>query len=212
MNRCNFWKSAGLVMAALGIIGGALSLIAHETGADGWPKATQPMEEKNMILDRKTKILVMHFSRSGNTRHVAQVIQKTADSDLVEIKVAVPYPDAYHATTAQARKEIDAGFKPEIILALESIDKYDTIFVGTPCWWSTMAPPVAAFLTKFDFSGKTIVPFVTHGGSGMAHCKDDMQKLAPKAVFKDGIALRDSRINDSDKEVERWVRNTLKLQ
>ncbi len=212
MNRREFLKSAGLAAAIIGIGCGALPLAAHETGADGWPKPVKTMEDKNMILDRETKILVVHFTRSGNTRHAAQVIQKTTGSDLAEIKVVNPYPEAYRATTAQARKEIDAGFKPEIILPLKNIDKYDTIFVGTPNWWSTMAPPVATFLTKFDFSGKTIIPFITHGGGGMADCESDMKKLCPKAVFKKGIALRDSRIDSTDKEVEKWARNALNLK
>ena len=88
---------------------------------------------------------------------------------------------------------------------MKEFDKYDVIFVGTPNWWSTMAPPVLTFLSSYDFSGKTIIPFVTHGGGGMARCESDMRKACPKAAFGKGGAFSGRSIKEAGTALARWV-------
>ncbi|HOQ51880.1 MAG TPA: flavodoxin, partial [Candidatus Atribacteria bacterium] len=111
-------------------------------------------------------ILIAYYSRSGNTRKLAQLIHQKVGGTVHEIQPEIPYPASYNATVEQAKKEIQAGFRPPLKTKIEHIEAYDTIFLGSPNWWSTIAPPVATFLEENDLSGKTIIPFCTHGGGG----------------------------------------------
>ena len=151
------------------------------------------------------KILVAYYSYSGNTRFAAEQIQKDTGGTLFEIKPVKPYPADYNACVELAKREINAGVKPELAEKVKEFDKYDVIFVGTPNWWSTMAPPVLTFLSSYDFSGKTIIPFVTHGGGGMARCESDMRKACPKAAFGRGGAFSGRSIKEAGTALARWV-------
>jgi flavodoxin len=152
------------------------------------------------------KILVVYFSRTGNTREMARLIQKTTGADLFEIMPAKPYPEAYQEVVDQAKEEINAGFHPELKSSIPSLDEYDVIFVGSPNWWSTIAPPVATFLASHDLSGKTVMPFMTHEGTQMGHSVGDIKKLCPDAVVLDGLPIRGQQINGAQKEVAQWLR------
>lgn len=110
------------------------------------------------------KILVAYYSYSGNTEAVAKQIAGATGGTLFEITTPHQYPEAYNAMTAQAKKEIRDGFKPELSSKVEDFARYDMVFVGSPNWWGTYAPAVSAFLAAYDFNGKTVVPFFTHGG------------------------------------------------
>lgn len=127
-------------------------------------------------------ILIVYFSRSGNTRKIANLIQQAVGGTLHEIQPEAPYPNAYNAVVEQAKKEIQAGYKPALRLTLNHIEAYDAIFVGSPNWWNTLAPPVATFLAEHDLSGKTIAPSCTHGGGGLGKVAQDMAKLCPKST------------------------------
>ena len=122
---------------------------------------------------------------------------------------APPSHEACHATVLQARRGIRNGYRPPLVLPLESLDKYDTLFVGTPHWWSTVAPPVASFLTRFSLAGKTVIPFVTHGGGGLADCERDLQVLCPGASFRPALALKDADVPNAAQTVRDWARNSL---
>lgn len=188
-----------------------LSMLALTACGDvGRPKeAGGPAEGEKIMMESGNKTLVVYFTRSGRTRQVAHWIQEAAKAALVELKTVTPYPTGYQAVVDQARKEIDDGVKPVLQTKVDNFAQYDTIFVGTPNWWSTMAPPVATFLASYDFTGKTVIPFVTHGGGGEARCASDMKKLCPKANFKAPLVLRDSRVPDSMEETVRWTQNSL---
>ena len=110
------------------------------------------------------KNLVVYFSHSGNTREVANQIQKNIGGDIFEIQSEVPYSDDYDTVVAQAKKKNENNHNPALKSKVKNIESYDTIFIGSPCWWSTVAPPVKTFLLEYDLSGKTIVPFMTHRG------------------------------------------------
>ena len=151
------------------------------------------------------KVLIAYYSYSGNTRFAAEQIQKATGGTLFEIKPVKPYPADYNACVELAKREINAGVKPELAEKVKEFDKYDVIFVGTPNWWSTMAPPVLTFLSSYDFNGKTIIPFVTHGGGGMARCESDMRKACPKAAFGKGGAFSGRSIKEAGTALARWV-------
>lgn len=160
--------------------------------------------------DSPRKVLVVYFSHSfGNTRRIAHMIQEETGGDIFEIKPKQPYTANHKEVVAQARREIDAGFRPELVVMPEKLDEYDVIFVGTPNWWNTMAPPVATFLSSHDFSGKTLVPFTTHGGSGLGRYPEDMKKLCPKAKLLDGAAFSHDSIPQSGDAVKKWIAKIL---
>ncbi|WP_217704838.1 flavodoxin [Victivallis sp. Marseille-Q1083] len=151
------------------------------------------------------KILVAYYSYSGNTRFAAERIQQATGGKLFEIKPVTPYPADYDACVDQVKKEISDGFRPELAEKVKEFDQYEVIFVGTPNWWSTMAPPVLTFLASYDFSDKTVIPFVTHGGGGMARCESDMRQAIPKANFGKGGAFSGRNIKDSEAALAEWL-------
>lgn len=154
------------------------------------------------MADAKT--LVAYYSRSGNTAELARLIQSTTDADIFEIKTADAnyYPAEYTAMTEFAKKEIADGTLPSTN-ASPDLSQYDTIFVGTPIWWGTMATPVRAFLTNNSMSGKTVAPFATHGGGGSGTSFADIEKLANGATIKQGYAVYGATATADD--VSKWL-------
>lgn len=156
---------------------------------------------------KEKKILVVYYSlRNGNTRVVAEQIQKSMGGDLFRIETVNTYPTEYNAVTEQAKKELESGYKPALKTTVKDIAQYDVIFIGSPCWWSTTAPAVRTFLSSYDLSGKTIVPFMTHEGSGMGHSEADIKKLCPKSSVLEGLPIRGSAVKESQNAVDMWLR------
>ncbi len=179
------------------------------TGCTGEPKAAPEPKEATVAPE---KVLIAYFSWGGNTKFAAEQIQKATGGTLFEIKPATPYPTDYQACVEQAKKEITDGVKPELADKLESIDAYDVIFVGSPNWWGTIAPPVSTFLTAFDFSGKTVAPFFTHGGGGMQNCEKEVQKLCEKATFLKAGLFTGAGIKASVDKITAWVTSIILKQ
>ena len=133
------------------------------------------------------KTLVAYFSHSGTTKQVAEEIHQAIGGDLFEIREAVPYPRNYNTVVNQAKQEIANGFRPELNGNIPNILDYDLVILGSPNWWGTIAPPVATFLTGADFSGRTIAPFITHGGGGLNRTVSDIRNLCTKANVLEGF-------------------------
>ena len=180
----------------------ALMMAASFFGASGCSAENVAAQK---VETEPGKILIAYYSWSGNTRFAAEQIQKLTGGTLFEIKPAKAYPSDYGACVDQAKKECRDEFKPELATKVDDFSKYDVIFVGTPNWWSTMAPPVRSFLAGYDFSGKTVIPFVTHGGGGMAHCERDMRKVCPKATFGKGGTFSGGSIRNAADALRKWV-------
>lgn len=187
----------------------ALAMAAAMITVGGCAQETAAAEK---VSAESGKILIAYYSYSGNTKHAAEVIQKTTGGTLFEIVPVKAYSANYNECVAQAKKEIRAGFKPELKANVPDFAKYDVIFVGTPNWWSTMAPPVLTFLTSNNFEGKTIIPFVTHGGGGMAGCERDMHKALPGVKFARGGAFSGGSIRSSDGAVRDWVNSVAEIK
>jgi flavodoxin len=147
------------------------------------------------------KILIAYYSRSGVTGRVAKQIQSATGGDLFEIKVQTPYPPDYSDVVQQAKQEIEAKYKPPLLNDLPDVSSYDMIFIGSPNWWSTIAPPVAAFLSGDSFSGKTVAPFITHGGGGLAGCVADIKALCPGANVGEGVD------GNYASNISKWLKN-----
>lgn len=152
------------------------------------------------------KILVAYFSQSGNTREIANRIKNTTGADVFAIQPVAAYPSDYQTLVDQAKKEVNAGYKPALKEKVDNIGAYDIIFVGSPNWWNTIAPPVATFLSQYDFSGKTIVPFITHEGSRMGRSVTDIKRLCPNSTILEGLPIRGSSVKNAQKDVDKWVK------
>ena len=152
--------------------------------------------------------LIVYYSRSGNTGKIADLIQQEVGGTIHEIVPETPYPRSYDATVDQAKVEIQAGYKPPLKSTLDSVEAYDTVFVGSPNWWSTIAPPVATFLSQHDLSGKTVVPFCTHGGGGLGRIGADIGRLCPKSTVLSCFGVYGSGGVDAGAKVSAWLRRT----
>ncbi len=150
------------------------------------------------------KNLVAFYSFSGNTKAVAEKIQKQLDCDIFEIKTVKEYPNSYNEVVNEAKEEKMKNILPELV-ENGDVSSYDTIFIGTPVWWYTMAPAVKSFIANNDFGGKTIAPFCTHGGGGASETYSDMQKLAPSASVETGFTSYEDSAADAD--VSQWLKN-----
>lgn len=156
------------------------------------------------------KLLVAYFSHTGNTRAIARQIQEATGADVFEIVPANPYPESYGDVLARGRQELKDNVMPELKTESPDLAPYDVIFVGSPNWFNTIVPPVMAFLSGRDFSGKTIVPFMTHGGGGLGKSQQDLQRLAPGATLLEGRAFRGDAVADAGEDMLAWLRG-LKL-
>ena len=154
----------------------------------------------------RNNILVAFFSRTGNTRVIADFIHEKLDCDIFEIKPVDPYPKDYNATVERAKREQDSDYRPELAIELENMDSYDTIFVGHPNWWGTMPMAVFTFLEEYDLSGKTIVPFCTHEGGRLGRSVKDITTLCPRSTLLDALAVRGSAAASARDDVSEWLR------
>ncbi|MBR4673002.1 MAG: NAD(P)H-dependent oxidoreductase [Victivallales bacterium] len=140
----------------------------------------------------KGRVLIVCYSQSNtkSTLTMGRWIQQMTGGNLMEIEPVNPYPDGYAATVKQAYGELKEKFKP----ALKPLDKtandYDIVFLGTPVWFGTFAPPVRSFLAESNLSGKKVIPFCTHGGGGASHTFADLAAELPGATLLEGLALR----------------------
>ena len=142
---------------------------------------------------------------TGNTGLVASMIAETAGADLFSLHTVEQYPDTYSATVDQGQQERTDGVRPELTALPENLADYDVIFLGYPSWWSDMPMAVYSFLDAVDLSGKTIAPFVTSGGSGLAGTVGTIEELEPGSVVQSGLAIRDSDAAGAQEQVNAWL-------
>lgn len=161
----------------------------------------QSSNQSSISTETAAKSLVVYFSWSGNTENVAKSIQRQTDSDIWEIIPVTPYSDDYDAVVDLAQKEQSTDARPAISGSIENIEQYDVIYVGYPNWWYVAPTIINTFVESYDFSGKTIVPFATSGGSGMGRTVEVLKALCPNANWEKGKML--NRV--SDKELKDWL-------
>ncbi len=142
----------------------------------------------------------------GNTEYVAKIIQETAGGDLFRIEAATEYPLDHDPLVDQAADEQDENARPELKNYVEDMGQYDTVILGFPNWWADLPMPVYTFLEEYDLSGKTIIPFVTHGGSGFSGTGDTISELEPDATVNDqALSLSRGDVAGSEEEVRQWA-------
>ena len=140
------------------------------------------------------KKLVAYFSAGGVTKKVAERLAAAAGADLFEIEPAVPYTVAdLDWTNKKSRSSVemnDPSSRPEIARRLDSLEEYDTVFLGFPIWWYVAPTIINTFLESYDFAGKTIIPFATSGGSGLGKTVEVLKPLCdPTAKWRPGKML-----------------------
>lgn len=150
-------------------------------------------------------VLVTYFSHSGNTKTIAEKISKQLNGDLFEVKTVETYPAKYNLVVDQAKQEFTDQFRPELLNKVENFDSYDVIVVGYPMWWYTCPMATFTFLEQYNFTDKIILPFCTHEGSALSSSVEDIKKIVPTAIVKDGLAVRGSKVKDSDTNIKAWL-------
>lgn len=165
---------------------------------------------KTMQNIDKSQILIAYFSWSGNTKAVAEEIQKQTGSQLFAITPATPYSETYSVTVAKAKQEQLTNARPKLKADVEDFDKYKVIFLGYPNWWGSMPMPVATFIESHNWQGKTIIPFYTHGGGGVQNCNADLRKVAKDASIMPYLLLSGSNAKNSQAEISSWLGQNFK--
>jgi flavodoxin len=158
------------------------------------------------MINMNINILVGYFSHSGNTRVIAKQIHDNVGGDIFEIVAVDPYPSDYDEVVEQAGKELRTQYRPKLKTKVENMESYNAVFVGYPNWWGTIPTPIATFLSEYDFSGKSIVPFCTNEGSGLGRSIKDIKELCPQSTILDGLAVWGNNVRKAQNDVSKWLR------
>lgn len=151
-------------------------------------------------------IVVQDGEVLGNVQYMANIIQQTVGGDLFRIETVESYPQDHEALVDQAAEEQDMNLRPELATALDQVDSYDVVFLGYPNWWADMPQALYTFLESYDLSGKTIIPFCPHGGSGFSRTVQTIAELQPDAtVSGDGLTISRNDVADSADSVAEWA-------
>ena len=146
----------------------------------------------------------MRYVKVGNTEIVVNDMKEMIDADTFKIEMKDPYSPVYMTCINEAKQDLRAKARPELVSMPASIDEYDTVVLAYPNYWGTMPMAVFTFLENFDFSGKTILPLCTNEGSGMGGSERDIKKTCPDAVVKSGLSVTGSEAANAAGRVKKW--------
>ena len=152
-----------------------------------------------------SKVLIAFFSWGGNTKGIAEEIQSQTGADLFEIELVHPYSTDYNTVLDEAQRDQNAQARPEIKNHVENMEQYDTVILGYPNWWASIPMPIATFLEEYDFSGKTIIPFCSHGGGRFGQSLTAIAKLAPDAAMGEALSVHYSGGSSLSSDVSEWL-------
>ncbi len=169
-------------------------------------------------MDKNGKTLVVFFSHAGenysvgnievgNTKVVADYISEMTGADQFEIVADKDYDMPYMQLIEVAKQEANNNELPPMVGKLENVDQYDTVFIGGPVWWGTYPQVMFTFFRDYDLNGKTLIPFTTHEGSGLASCVEDVKEAYPNADVKPGFAIYGHEVRSGRNKVEKWLKN-----
>ncbi len=187
-----------------------------QTGSDTSISSEDNSESIDSEPDSSTKVLVAFFSRTGenysvgviekgNTHIIADMIAEEMNADTFEIARVTPYPEAYRECTDEAQKEKSANARPELTATVDNFSDYTIIFLGYPNWWGDMPMPVYTFLESYDFSGKTVIPFCTHAGSGLSGTVQTLESKLTGATVLDGFEIAGTTAQNNQSEAKESV-------
>lgn len=164
------------------------------------------------------KILIVYLSRTNNTKAIAEIIHKNVSGTLVALELEKPYPENYQQTVQQVVKENETGYLPPLKTKIDSIEKYDVVFVGFPTWDMKMPPPMKSFLHQYKLNGKTVIPFNTNAGYGVGSGFQTVKELCPNSKVLDGfeikggeerdgkfLVIKDEKAKEAETKVRKWL-------
>ena len=198
----------------------AIAALLTATACNGKKTASDTqeasIEQTAQQIDTKKKALVVFFSHAGdnysvgnikvgNTKIVADYISEYTGADQFEIKTSKYDGMAYKPLCDLAKEEQQKGELPPFEGSVD-VSKYEVIFIGGPVWWGTYPQVMFTFFNKYDLSGKTIIPFTTHEGSGLGSCVDDVKKAYPKANVTNGFSIYGHDVRTGKERVEKWLK------
>ena len=199
------WISAILIILIVGVV--IFLSVQNTTSSSTVNNASSndisSNDNTNPIKSGDTNILIAYYSNSGNTKAMAEEIQNQTGADIFKITRVSEYSNL----TEEEKEEIDNNERPEVANMPENLDKYDTIFIGYPIWNSDLPPIINTFLEKYNFDGKTVIPFCTHGGSGLAGTQRTIaNKLSNSTVITNAFSLSRTMMETASTEVESWLK------
>ena len=161
--------------------------------------------QKRPIEMNGSKALIVSYSYSGHTHQIAQVIQALTGADWCELHPWQPYPVEFPALLRQVRQEVKTGYRPRLLPGAPSPRGYSVIFVGSPNWCGTIAPPLAAWLAGNDWSRKVVFPFYSHCGGAAGNLGADIAALCPGANVREALGVLHSGQPNLPQEIRRWL-------
>jgi flavodoxin len=166
-----------------------------------------------------SKVLIVYLSRTKNTKAVAEMIHQQVGGTLVALELEKPYPENYQAIVKQVAEENESGYLPPLKTKIDSIEKYDVVFIGFPTWGMKLPPPMKSFLTQYDLRGKIVIPFNTNAGYGIGSSFETVKELCPDSrvlegystkggIERDGIlfTMEGEKKTEVQAEVRSWLR------
>lgn len=189
--------------------------------SSGCAKSQNFSKENNdtQKLSADKKVLIVYLSRTNNTKAIAEIIHKNVNGTLIALELEKPYPTDYTTTVEQVARENETGYLPPLKTKIDSIEKYDVVFVGFPTWGMKLPPPMKTFLKQYDLSGKTIIPFNTHAGYGIGSSFQTIKELCPNSKILEGFAIeggkekegkllviQGQKRNEAETEVKKWLK------
>ena len=192
------------------------------SGTDEDSSAAEESSERNILIayftygenaglssdadaSSSASIQVFNGEVTGNTGVMAHMIAESSGGELFSIRTVEPYPDNYNDTIDVGESEKDNNIRPELSTHIENLEQYDTVFVGFPNWWYGMPMVMYSFFEEYDFSGKTVIPFCTSGGSAFSDAIDEIKDMEPDATVLDGLHISGSSVNNAKDSVDEWV-------
>ena len=198
-----------LVIALIIVVVTGISIYTLSKDDDNTTTANQQSDntsvENNESDLEAGNVLIVYFSQTGNTETVANIIYDNVGGDIVKLETTEAYPSDYDELVDYAQQEQQEDARPELSTVIENIEQYDTIFLGYPNWWGDMPMAIYTFLDTYDLSGKTIAPFITHGGSGLSGTPENIQEEELNATVTEGLAIDGDEASDSREDVVEWL-------
>ena len=136
------------------------------------------------------KVIIVYLSRTGNTEAIAEIIREETGGEMVELKLQSPYPEDYDKIVAQVDRENETGYLPPLKTEIKNFRDYDIVFIGFPTWDMQLPPPMKSFLSEYDLSGKTVIPFNTNGGYGVGSSFEQVEGLCPDSNILQGFSTK----------------------
>ena len=166
---------------------------------------SEPLPDNGVDATTSASRLVVNGDLYGSVQYMATIIGEETGGDMVRIQTTTPYPQDYTTLANQANQERQNDVHPELATSIENFDDYDVVFVGYPIWWYQMPMAMYSFFDEYDFAGKVIVPFSSHGGSGWSGTVDDIAGMEPQATMMNGYSISRNSVAGAADGIRQWL-------